>query len=118
MEMIQVLIAILVAFSAGSVIGYLGRQFLATKQMETAEGKVNKILTEAKNKAAEILLDSKNKAVKILDDAKNEEIERNRQVNRNEQRLVKKEELLEKKTSEIENQKIVLVAQKPIHSKV
>ena len=108
METIQSLIAILVAFSAGSLIGYFGRQFLATKQMETAEGKVNKIITEAKNKAAEISLDSKNKAVKILDDAKNEEIERNRQVNRNEQRLVKKEELLEKKSSEIEKQKTVL----------
>ncbi len=108
MEPMQILIAILVAFSAGSVIGYFGRQFLATKQMETAEGKVNKIITEAKDKAAEILLDSKNKAVKILDDAKNEEVERNRQVNRNEQRLVKKEEFLEKKSSEIENQKTVL----------
>ncbi len=108
METIQSLIAILVAFSAGSLIGYFGRQFLATKQMETAEGKVNKIITEAKNKAAEISLDSKNKAVKILDDAKNEEIERNRQVNRNEQRLVKKEEFLEKKSSEIEKQKTVL----------
>ncbi len=108
MEPMQILIAILVAFSAGSVIGYFGRQFLATKQMETAEGKVNKIITEAKDKAAEILLDSKNKAVKVLDDAKKEEIERNRQVNRNEQRLVKKEESLEKKSSEIENQKTVL----------
>ena len=108
METIQSLIAILVAFSAGSLIGYFGRQFLATKQMETAEGKVNKIITEAKNKAAEISLDSKNKAVKVLDDAKNEEIERNRQVNRNEQRLVKKEEFLEKKSSEIEKQKTVL----------
>ncbi|MCK4592092.1 ribonuclease Y [Candidatus Parcubacteria bacterium] len=108
MEPMQILIAILVAFSAGSVIGYFGRQFLATKQMETAEGKVNKIITEAKNKAAEILLDSKNKAVKILDDAKNEEIERNRQVNRNEQRLVKKEEFLEEKSNEIEKQKTIL----------
>ncbi|MCK5084595.1 MAG: ribonuclease Y [Candidatus Pacebacteria bacterium] len=108
METMQMLIAVLVAFSSGSVIGYFGRQFLATKQMETAEGKVNKIITEAKDKAAEILLDSKNKAVKILDDVKNEEIERNRQVNRNEQRIVKKEEFLEKKSGEIEKQRIVL----------
>jgi len=108
METLQVLIAVLVAFSAGSAIGYFGRQFLATKQMETAEGKVNKILTEAKDKAAEILLDSKNSAVKIIDEAKKEEIERNRQADRNEQRLAKKEEGLEKKSGEIENQKAVL----------
>ncbi|MCK4891703.1 MAG: ribonuclease Y, partial [Candidatus Pacebacteria bacterium] len=108
MDVIQILIMGLIAFSTGAVIGYFGRQFLATKQMETAESKVNKILTEAKNKAAEILLNSKNKAVEILDDVKNEEIERNRQVNRNEQRLVKKEELLEKKVNEIEKQKNIL----------
>ncbi len=108
METMQVLVAVLVAFSAGSVIGYFGRQFLVTKQMETAEGKVNKILTEAKDKAAEILLESKNSAVKIIDEAKKEEIERNRQADRNEQRLAKKEEGLEKKSGEIENQKAVL----------
>jgi ribonucrease Y len=108
METMQALIAILVSFSAGSVIGYFGRQFLATKQMETAEGKVNKILTEAKDRAAEILLESKNNAVKIIDEAKKEEIERNRQADRNEQRLAKKEEGLEKKTGEIESQKAVL----------
>lgn len=104
----QVLVAVLVAFSAGSVVGYFSRQFLATRQMETAEGKVNKILTEAKDKAAEILLESKNNAVKIIDEAKKEEIERNRQADRNEQRLAKKEEGLEKKSGEIENQRVAL----------
>jgi len=108
MEDIQILIGLLVAFSSGSVIGYLGRQFLATKQMETAEGKVNKIITEAKDKAAEIILESKNKAVKVLDDAKNEEIQRNRQLNRNEQRIASKEEHFEKKTEEFEKQRTVL----------
>ncbi|MCK5475814.1 MAG: ribonuclease Y [Candidatus Pacebacteria bacterium] len=108
MNEIQILISLLVAFSAGSTIGYFGRQFLASKQMETAEGKVSKIINEAKNKAAEILLEAKNKAVKILDDVKNEGIERNRQVNRNEQRLAKKEEHLEKEKDEFENQKTVL----------
>ena len=108
MNEIQILIGLLVAFSAGATIGYFGRQFLASKQMETAEGKVSKIITEAKNKAAEILLESKNKAVKILDDVKNEEIERNRQVSRNEQRLAKKEEHLQKEKDEFENQKTLL----------
>ncbi|MBW6440471.1 ribonuclease Y [Patescibacteria group bacterium] len=108
MNEIQIMIGLLVAFSVGAMIGYLGRQFLATKQMETAEGKVNKILSDAKNQAAEISLNAKNKAVKILDDAKNEEMERNRQVNRNEQRLVSKEENLEKEKIEIENQKVIL----------
>ena len=108
MGVIQILGSGVVAFSVGAVIGYFGRQFFASKQMETAEGKVSKIISDAKDKAAEILLDSKNKAVKILDDVKNEEIERNRQVYRNEQRVIKKEEGLEQKYSEIEKQKTIL----------
>ncbi|MCK5491041.1 MAG: ribonuclease Y [Candidatus Pacebacteria bacterium] len=108
MDVIQILGSGVVAFSVGAVIGYFGRQFFASKQMETAEGKVSKIISDAKDKAAEILLDSKNKAVKILDDVKNEEIERNRQVYRNEQRVIKKEEGLEQKYSEIEKQKTIL----------
>ncbi|MCK5332503.1 ribonuclease Y [Candidatus Parcubacteria bacterium] len=105
MEVIQIIGIGLVAFTLGGVIGYFGRQFFASKQMETAEGKVGKIISEAKDKAAGILLESKNNAVKILDDAKNEEIERNRQINRNEQRIIKKEEGLEQKYNEIEKQK-------------
>jgi len=108
MEVLQIFGVGLVTFTLGGIIGYFGRKAIVLRQMETAEGKVGKILAEAKSKAAEILLESKNKAVKVLDDAKNEEIERNRQVNRNEQRFIKKEEGLEQKYSEIEKQKITL----------
>ncbi len=56
----------LITFATGTVIGYFGRQFLAQKQVETAEAKVNKIFTEAKDKAAEIILNAKNSALKTL----------------------------------------------------
>jgi ribonuclease Y len=105
MEIIDALVIVLIAFSAGAVIGYFGRQFFAQKQVETAEAKVNKIFTEARDKAAEILLEAKNKAVKTLEDAKKEEAERSRQLMRSEQRLERKEEILEKKSNEVEKQK-------------
>ena len=108
MEVIDIMIPVLIAFSAGATIGYFGRQFLAQKQVESAEAKVNKIFTGAKNEAAEILLEAKNKAVKTLDDAKQEEVEKSRQIIRSEQRLDKKEEALDKKVEEIEEQKTVL----------
>jgi len=108
MEILNVVGIGILAFSLGSVIGYFGRQFLAQKQIESAESKVNKIFAETKDKAAEILLEAKNKAVKTLEEVKQEEMERNRQIMRNEQRLAKKEELVDKKEEELERQKTAL----------
>ncbi len=108
MEIIEIMIPILIAFSAGAVTGYFSRQFLAQKQVESAEAKVKKIFTDTKNEAAEILLEAKNKAVKTLEDAKQEEAEKSRQIIRSEQRLDKKEETLDGKVEELEKQKVVL----------
>jgi ribonuclease Y len=107
-DVIYMLVLALIAFSTGCILGYFGRQILAQKQVESAEAKVSKIFTEAKDKAAEIILEAKNKAVKTLEDVKREETERTRQVIRNEQRLEKKEEMLDKKSDEAERQKNVL----------
>jgi len=108
MEIVEIMIPVLIAFSAGSVIGYFSRQFLAQKQVESAEAKVKKIFVDAKDEAAEILLKAKNSAVKTLDDAKQEEAEKSKQIIRSEQRLDKKEENLDRKTEELEKQKTVL----------
>ncbi len=98
----------LIAITAGLIAGYFGRQFLAQKQVESAESKVNKIFSDAKEKAAEIILNAKNNAVKTLEDIKKEETERSRQLIRSEQRLEKKEEVLDKKSDEVEKQKNAL----------
>jgi len=108
MEIINILGLTLLAFSGGALIGYFGRQFLAQKQVESAEAKVKKIFTKAKDEAAEILLHAKEKAVKILEDAKQEEAEKNKQLRKNEQRLIKKEENLDKKIEENEKHKLAL----------
>ena len=108
METIEILGSVLVAFSAGALIGYFGRQFLAQKQVESAEAKVKKIFSEAKDGAAEILLKAKEKAVKMLEDAKQEEVEKSERLRDSEQRLIKKEENLERKSEEHEKQKLAL----------
>jgi len=108
MEIMEVLSSTLIVFSVGALIGYFGRQFLAQKQVESAETKVKKIFSEAKDNAAEILLKAKEKAVKTLDDAKQEEAEKNKLLRSNEQRLIRKEENLDKKSEEYEKQKTAL----------
>ncbi len=108
MGTMEIMGSVLVVFSSGALIGYFGRQFLAQKQVETAEGKVKKIFSEAKDKAAEILLKAKEQAVKTFEDAKQEEAEKSKRLRDNEQRLIRKEENLERKSDDYEKQKAAL----------
>lgn len=107
-SVLYALILGLIALTAGLIAGYFARQFLAQKQVESAESKVSKIFTDAKEKATEIILEAKNNAVKTLEDIKREETERSRQLIRSEQRLEKKEEALDRKSDEVEKQKNAL----------
>ncbi len=99
---------VFLAFFLGASLGYLIRQKIAKKQLNTAEGRANKIVEEAEKKSAELLIDSKKKAVEILEEAKNKEEEREKQLLRGEERLDKREENLERRMEEIERAKGVL----------
>lgn len=96
------------SLAIGSTLGYFARQTIAKKQLSTAEGKVNKMVEEAEKKSQEIMLESKNKAVAILEEAKNKEKERENQIIRMEERLEKREELLDKKLGEIDEGRKIL----------
>src|SRR4030042_5886414 len=77
--MIIGLIPLMVAIGvlvAGSILGYLARQSIAKRQADTAEARIDKLVTEAKAQAQEIILKAKDKAVKALDEIKQEEIRR------------------------------------------
>jgi len=86
----------------GGGAGYIIRQSIAKKQLDTAEGKASKIVEEAEKKAQELVLESKNKAVNILEEAKTKELEREKQIVRMEERLEKREEILDSKMLEID----------------
>lgn len=88
-------------FLIGSVIGYFVRQGLAQKQVGSAEAKAAKIFDEAKNEAREILIAAKDKATKFFEESRV-------QLLKSEDRLTKKEEALETKLSNLENQKKTL----------
>ncbi|HOW60605.1 MAG TPA: ribonuclease Y [Candidatus Moranbacteria bacterium] len=98
---ISILFAI-VGVVAGSLIGYVGRQIIARKRLDTVEGKIEKMVEEAEKKSQETVLNAKNKAVEILEEAKKQEKEREDQILRTEQRLEKRETIIDQKTDEIE----------------
>ena len=99
----------ILSLAVGSILGYFARQSIAKKQLGTAEGKVDKMLTEAKTEAQSILLASKNKAVEILEEAKKEEKRRQEQIFRLEKRIELKEANLDRKLEEVERGKNLLI---------
>lgn len=92
----------------GSIAGYFTRQTIAKKQLHTAEGKVTSLLDDADKQVKELLIEAKNKAVTILEEAKKKEQERENQIMRMEERMEKREVILDEKTAEIERGRVAL----------
>ena len=99
----------ILSLAVGSVLGYLARQSIAKKQLGTAEGKMNKMLTDAEAEAQSILLAAKNKAVEVSEEAKKEEKKRQEQIFHLEKRMESREETLDRKLDEVERGKDLLI---------
>lgn len=95
------IIAGLLAALLGIVVGYFVRQFVGTRHLSSAEQKLKHQQEEAKAKAAEIILDAQKNSAVLLEEAKKEERESKAQLTRLEERLLKKEESLEKQSSDL-----------------
>jgi ribonucrease Y len=104
---IELLIGIL-SLTTGSILGYLTRQTIAKKQLHTAEGKATSIIEESEKKSQLALIEAKNKAVMILEEAKKKEQDRERQILKMEERLEKREGVLDSKMEEIDKGRIAL----------
>jgi ribonuclease Y len=103
----EIVIGVLSLF-AGASAGYFVRQVIAKNQLNTAEGRAAKIVEEAEKKSQELVIEAKGKAVDILEEAKKKEAEKERQIIRTEERLEKREIVLDKKIEDIDNGRIIL----------
>lgn len=92
----------------GLAIGYFIRQFVAQKQASSAEQRIKFSLEEAKTQAKELVLDAKEKAAKLLEEVKGEEKSRKLQLEKLEERILKKEESLEKQLADFAAEKLNL----------
>ncbi|OGM91032.1 ribonuclease Y [Candidatus Wolfebacteria bacterium RIFCSPLOWO2_01_FULL_38_11] len=81
---------------AGIGIGYFVRQTIAGRKADSIEQKIKKQIEGADSKAKEILLEAQKKSADFLEEARKEEREQKLQHSRVEERLIKKEETLEK----------------------
>jgi ribonuclease Y len=89
----------------GIVLGYFIRQIIVRRRLDSAEIKIENQLEEAKRRSREIVISAKDKAVSFLEEAKKEEKERQRELSLFEKRLNQREEILNQKITEIENQR-------------
>ncbi len=94
-----------VTLAIGLFLGYLVRQHLAKKQLNTAEAQAATILEKATKEVQTLTLDAKNQAIQILEDAKKEESKRLEKVQNQEDRLEKKELAIEEQNQGIEAEK-------------
>lgn len=99
------IIYIVIGLLAGGLVGYEVRKSLVTKRTKHAEASANKILEEANSQKKEILLNAKDESLKIITEAKEEEKKRRDYLGILEQKLLNKEDVLDKKVQDIEKVK-------------
>ena len=92
----------------GVALGYLVRKQIGVNQINSAEGKAERIIAEAKTKESEILVSARDKSLTVIDDAKKESDNRRKELQHAQQRLERREALFDQKILELQekNQKI------------
>ncbi len=93
--MLQTLLVSGGAVIIGFAIGYAFRQFFAAQKANSVEQTLKLKVEEAKNQSKEILIEAKEKAGLLLEEIKREERDRKIQLEKLEERLLKKDESLE-----------------------
>ena len=101
---IIIILGVVGGLAAGFGVGYVARQSIARKRLDTVEGQIEKKIGEAEKKSEETVLNAKKRAVEILEAAKKQEKEREDQILRTEQRLEKRETIIDQKTEELERE--------------
>lgn len=95
---------VLLAFSAGGILGYAIRRWRALNHQASSEKKAQEELESAKKRSQEIVLEAEKKAAGVLATSREEERVRKEEARRFEHRLQDKEDSLERQKNELENE--------------
>ena len=93
----------LLALLLGAGAGYYYRKRQVEFKNKDLQEKGQLLLQQANSRAQEVIFNAKNDALKIMDEAKTEEEKKREQVRKLEERLVGKEETLDKKIQDTDN---------------
>lgn len=89
---------------AGIAFGYLIRQFLLLNKKNSIELKLKQLLVDSKAKAQNTLEEASKKSEAMIEKAKEEERAATLQIRKLEEHIVRKEEILEKRRNEVEQE--------------
>ncbi len=104
---LNVLLAV-IALAAGLSGGYFYRKKQVEEKNKDLVAKSEQILNDAKNKSKEMIFEARNEALKLQDDLKREEQKAQAKLTESEERLMKKEETLDKKNDDVEKLRLEL----------
>ena len=99
-----------VAAVIGVLLGFMARRFIAANAVKHAEGYAQRLEAEARAKQKEIVLEGKDEVLHLRRAAEEEAREQRATHQRNERRLLDREEALDRKTVELEEQAVALNA--------
>ncbi len=99
--MISTVVVAIVCVLLGLVIGYFLYTVVAQQRVRSAEATAQKLVLEAQTKEKEILLEAKDEALKLRNAAEAENRERRSELQRQEKRMVQKEENLDRKERQV-----------------
>lgn len=86
----------------GTALGYLLRKQVGANQINSAEGKAEKILADARAKESEVILQAKNKALHVIDEGKKDADARRKEMAHEKLRLERREALFDQKLLDIQ----------------
>ncbi len=92
-----------VALFLGLLIGYWIRKQKALSEVNSAEAKAEKILTEAKTKEKQIILEAQEKTLKLLEQTKQQEEANRKEINKSKERLEQRENLFSQKLLDLQD---------------
>ncbi len=104
MSLITIIIISIAALLVGAGIGYYLRLIVSLGQKGSMELEIKKIMLGAKEDAQKILDEAKHKAEKYLEESNKEQKRKEEEWKQTENRLIKKEEMLDNRQGEIDKE--------------
>jgi len=93
--------SIVLSIGIGLFLGYVIRQKIAQKYADSIEAKLKSRIEKVREEAKNVVLEAREKATKILEESEEENKKRKIQIDKMEERLFQREELVDKKQKEL-----------------
>jgi len=93
--------SIILSIGIGLFLGYVIRQKIAQKYADSIETKLKSRIEKVREKAKKVVLEAREKATKILEESEEENKKKKIQIDKTEERLFQREELVDKKYKEV-----------------